>query len=68
MAARHFWIPDLPLMSHEKRGLNKAFCGWNVARRNTTSDWQQVTCQLCLGRRDGLALKGLREANNERQQ
>lgn len=61
MRVTHFYLPDLPMLSRAKLGLHKAFCGWNVARRNTTSNWRAVTCQLCLGRRDGLALKAVRQ-------
>lgn len=39
----------------------RTYCGWRVARRNTTPNWWLVTCQLCLGKRDGLTVKALRE-------
>lgn len=45
-----------------KANLIRSYCGWRVARRHTTILWRDVTCSLCLGRRDGITRQAIREA------
>lgn len=56
MKVRHLYVGD------DNGPLVTAFCGWRkVAIWHTTCDWRRVTCNNCLGRKQGLTAIALRE-------